>query len=67
MENSERVGTTRPPDLPLEKSACLGLVHGDDPQRCYGEGDGRGGSCLGTHVRIKDFKIKKIKKLKIKK
>ena len=23
-----------------------------------------GGSCLGTHVRIKDFKIKKIKKLK---
>ena len=27
-----------------------------------------GGSCLGTHVRIKDFKIlKKIKKLKKKK
>ena len=23
-----------------------------------------GGSCLGTHVRIKDFKIKKIKKIK---
>ena len=23
-----------------------------------------GGSCLGTHVRIKDFKIKKIKKKK---
>ena len=23
-----------------------------------------GGSCLGTHVRIKDFKIKKIKNLK---
>ena len=23
-----------------------------------------GGSCLGMHVRIKDFKIKKIKKLK---
>ena len=22
--------------------ACLGLVHGDDPQRCYGEGGGRG-------------------------
>ena len=22
-----------------------------------------GGSCLGTHVRIKDFKIKKIKKI----
>ena len=24
-----------------------------------------GGSCLGMHVRIKDFKIKKIKKLKV--
>ena len=22
--------------------ACLGLVHGDDPERCYGEGGGRG-------------------------
>ena len=21
---------------------CLGLVHGDDPGRCYGEGGGRG-------------------------
>ena len=20
---------------------CLGLVHGDDPERCYGEGSGR--------------------------
>ena len=28
------------------------------------EGRWEGGSCLGTHVRIKDFKIKKIKKLK---
>ena len=35
-------------------------MHGDDPERCCGEGGGRGGSCLGTHVRIKDFKIKKI-------
>ena len=35
----------------------LGLVHGDDPERCCGEGGGKGGSCLGTHVRIKDFKI----------
>ena len=26
------------------------------------EGRWEGGSCLGTHVRIKDFKIKKIKK-----
>ena len=46
-----------------QDTACLGLVHGDDPQRCYGEGGGRGDSYLGTHVRIKDFKIKKIKKI----
>ena len=26
-----------------------------------------GGSCLGTHVRMKDFKIKKNKKIKFKK
>ena len=39
-----------------QDTACLGLVHGDDPERCYGEGGGSGGSCLGTHVRIKDFK-----------
>jgi hypothetical protein len=24
----------------------------------------KGGSCLGTHVRIKDFKLKKINKFK---
>ena len=23
-------------------TACLGLVHGDDPERCYGEGGGKG-------------------------
>ena len=23
-------------------TACLGLVHGDDPEGCCGEGDGRG-------------------------
>ena len=40
-----------------QDTARLGLVHGDDPERCYGEGGGSGGSCLGTHVRIKDFKI----------
>ena len=33
-----------------QHTACLGLVHGDDPERCYWEGGGRGGSCLGTHV-----------------
>ena len=27
---------------PMEDTACLGLVHGDDPERCYGEGGGRG-------------------------
>ena len=48
----------------MQDTGCLGLVHRDDPQRCYGEGGRRGGSCLGTHVRIKDFKIKKNKKLK---
>ena len=34
---------------PTQDTACLGLVHGDDPERCYGEGGG-GGSRLGTHV-----------------
>ena len=46
----------------MQDTACLGLVHWDDPERCYGEGGRRGGSYLGTHVRIKDFKIKKINK-----
>ena len=45
----------------IQDTGCLGLVHGDDPERCCGEGGGRRGSCLGTHVRIKDFKIKKKK------
>ena len=35
---------------PTQDTACLGLVHGGDPERCYGEGGGGGGSCLGTHV-----------------
>ena len=26
----------------MQDTACLGLVHGDDPERCYGEGDERG-------------------------
>ena len=41
----------------------ISLVHGDDPERFYGEGDGRGGSCLGTHVR-KILKLKNFKKKK---
>ena len=35
-----------------QDTACLGLVHGDDPERCYGEGGGRRGSCLGMHVHL---------------
>ena len=27
---------------PMQDTGCLGLVHGDDPERCYGEGGGRG-------------------------
>ena len=27
---------------PTQDTACLGLVHGDDPERCYGEVGGRG-------------------------
>ena len=26
---------------PTQDTACLGLVHGDDPERCYGEGGER--------------------------
>ena len=26
----------------MQDTACLGLVHGDDPERSYGEGGGRG-------------------------
>ena len=33
---------------PMQDTACLGLVHGDDPEGCCGEG----GSCLGTHVHL---------------
>ena len=27
---------------PMQDTACLGLVLGDDPERCYGEVGGRG-------------------------
>ena len=27
---------------PMQDTACLGLVHGDDPEGCYGEEGGRG-------------------------
>ena len=26
----------------MQDTACLGLVHGDDPERCYAEGGERG-------------------------
>ena len=26
----------------IQDTGCLGLVHGDDPERCYGEGGGSG-------------------------
>ena len=32
---------------PMQDTACLGLVHGDDPEGCCGEGGGR-----GVHVGI---------------
>ena len=40
-----------------QDTACLGLVHGDDPERCYGEGSGRG-------VEKIKIKIKNVKKNK---
>ena len=43
----------------MQDTACLELVHGDDPERCYGEGGGR-----GVHVweRMEELKILKFKK-----
>ena len=34
----------------MQDTGCLGLVHWDDPEGWYGEGDGRRGSGLGTRV-----------------
>ena len=36
----------------IQDTGCLGLVHGDDPERCEGEGGGRGvhvWECVYTH------------------
>ena len=33
---------------PMQNTACLGLVHVDDPEKCYGEGAGRGGFMFGN-------------------
>ena len=36
---------------PMQDTACLGLVHGDDPEReMFWGGRWEGGSCLGMHV-----------------
>ena len=32
----------------IQNTGCLGLVHGDDPERCYGVGGGR---------RIQDWEL----------
>ena len=34
----------------MGEAGCLGLAHWDDPEGRDGEGGGRGGSALGTHV-----------------
>ena len=35
---------------PMQDTACLGLVHGDDPRGMLWGGKWEGGSCLGSHV-----------------
>ena len=40
---------------PIHDTRCLGLVHGDDPERCYGEGGGRrvqDGQHMYTHGKF---------------
>ena len=41
----------------IQDTGCLGLVHWDDPERWYGEGGGRGGSGLGTHVHPRSIHV----------
>ena len=36
----------------MQDTGCLGLMHRADPERCCGEGGGRGRSCLGKHVHL---------------
>ena len=33
---------------PMQDTACLGLVHGDDPEGWYAEGGGRGAFRMGN-------------------
>ena len=54
---------------PMQDTSCLGLVHGDDPEGCCGEGGGRGfmfgiagtpmvDSCQCMAKPIQDYKVK---------
>ena len=36
----------------MQDTACLGLVHGNDPEGCCRGGRWEGGSCLGSHVHL---------------
>ena len=37
----------------MHDTGCLGLVHWDDPEGWYGEGEGEGGGFrMGTHVYL---------------
>ena len=53
----------------MQDTGCLGLVHGDDPERCYGEGGGRGfqdGEHMYTHGGFKSMYEKQIQYFKVK-
>ena len=36
----------------MQDTACLGLVHGDDPEECCGEGGGRGVRFLHDSIHV---------------
>ena len=63
---------------PTQDTACLGLVNSDDPERCYGDGGGRGFmfgntctpvvdscQCMAKPIKKKNFFNKNKKKNKI--
>ena len=42
---------------PMQDTGCLGLVHGDDPEICYGERGGRGViSCFSMDASLSEFR-----------
>ena len=54
----------------MQDTACLGLVHGDDPERYYGEGGGRGvhvWECMYTVVDSCQCMAKPIEYFEVKK